>query len=268
MRKIITGSVALKILYPDFKRIPKDLDYFTITKVKSQEPGIEYLENPVIFESGLYYPYLEDCDIITEIGLLTVKASHLFFHKDRFDKDMWDIQFLIDKGHNIDVKLYYNLIDQWKRILTKKIRRSNLQMSSEDFFSNNIKTEIDHDTMHELLIKHPYFKGQLEPTYKLVLKNDAQVDVDENKFNLLTFEQKCNLVVEEVMLMATERRPTAYYKAAYKWMLDKFIREHAPYWEALFIIQNYKLLLIPQFDFIIFLNKQINEHRNFKQSIK
>lgn len=93
-----------------------------------------------------------------------------------------------------------------------------------------------------MLIQHKYF-NQDNPTYTLILKDNCEVDVDENKYNTLTELQKYNLVFEEVAIMCYERYNNMYYKAGYAKMLKKFIISHAPIWEALWIIQNHKLLL-------------------------
>lgn len=116
-------------------------------------------------------------------------------------------------------------------------------IKSKDFFDNAITCKIPHDTLHELLIKHEYFKGQEKPTYSLILKDNCEVDVDEDKFNQLTELQKYNLVFEEVAVMAAERFKDKHYQASYAKMLKKFIISHAPIWEALWIIENHKLLL-------------------------
>ena len=156
-------------------------------------------------------------------------------------------------------ELFYKLFDFWEKKHGKR-KASNLNMSAADFFNNNVGFPVDHDEMHEMLITHPYFEGQKHPTYPKILKDGAEVDVDHNKFLLLTEKEKYNLVFEEVANMATERYNKMYYKAAYEKMLKKFIISHCPLWEGIWIVQNHKELLttIP-FNFIKFLNQKINE---------
>ena len=83
----------------------------------------------------------------------------------------------------------------------------------------------------------------------------------------VTFElqekEKFNLVFEEVAVMALERYGDMYYKKAYNRMLKKFILNHCPIWEGIWIVQNHKELLqnIP-FNFMEFLNKQIKQNEN------
>jgi aspartyl/asparaginyl-tRNA synthetase len=129
-------------------------------------------------------------------------------------------------------------------------------MSANDFFTNAIKYPIKHDDLHEMLIKHSHFKGQLTPTYCKILKDDSEVDVSEDKFNMLSFEEKLNLVQEEVMVMAMERSFHPDYRINYNIMLKKFILNHAPLWEAIFIIFNYPKLIKPFFNYKQFLNNE------------
>jgi hypothetical protein len=231
---ILIGSRAIKHWFPDFKRDPKDWDYiiFEGEKVlKSNEIRIENLINPVF--TGYEYP------IILPNDLYTLKMSHMFWDIN-WDKHMFDIQFLKDKGCKINIELFHKLYEFWNSYHSKN-RRSDLVMNAEDFFDNALKCEYDHDFIHTLL--NPY------PTFNKVLKDGAEVEVDENKFHLLSYEEKCDLVYEEVMVMAWERWPKLDYRRAYSKMLKKFIINHAPIWEAIFIIENFKELHKPKFNY-------------------
>jgi len=245
--KVLIGSTVIKKYYPDFPRIPKDIDY-AVDKYIKNEDGIEYLLNPII------------CSMYANGGeinlnhLLTLKVSHLFWDIN-WEKHMFDVQFLLSKGLKIDIDLFYKLYEYWNTYHNKN-KRSDLKMTSKDFFNNALKCEYSHDWLHTLL-KNP-------PTFMLVLKDGAEVDVCEDKFNALSFQQKCDLVFEEVAIMGFERYSHLYYKTAYSKMLKKFIISHAPLWEALFIIENYKLLLIPKFNFLQFLTNKIHEHNTVK----
>ena len=145
--------------------------------------------------------------------------------------------------------LFYKLYKFWNTIHNKN-NRSNLDMSSNEFFNNALKTP--HDYYHTLLNE--------SPIYTKILKDGAEVDVSEDKFNDLSFEDKCNLVREEVMVMAYERYKNYNFMKAYSIMLKKFILNHAPIWEAIFIIENYIILHRPQFDYF----KKIEEKLKIK----
>ena len=98
------------------------------------------------------------------------------------------------------------------------------------------------------------------PTYTKVLKDGAEVNVSEEKFNNLTFEDKCNLVREEVEVMSWERWSKKDYRVAYNMMLKKFILNHAPIWEAIFIIENYVLLQKPIRNHFKIIESQLNKN--------
>jgi hypothetical protein len=246
---LIIGSTAIKHWYPDFKREPKDVDYAVNDKIgyKSQH-DIEYLENPILYkeeykdywklDGGNYY--------LSPVGLLTLKMSHLFWDIN-WPKHMFDTQFLLDKVGVYDEELFYDLLEFWKEY-HPKVRRSNLVMSKEDFFTNAINyNEHEHDHLHTLI--NPV------PMYTRLLKDGKDVELDEDKFHLLSFEEKLEVVREEVYIMAYERFKNMHHIPAYKKMLDKFIMLHAPTYMALFAIENYKMLLKPKFNYI----KQIED---------
>lgn len=260
---MIIGSLAIKHHFPDHNREVKDIDIAISSKhnpeINSQY-RIERLENSVLLDYVKeVYGYMPEYCPPDE--LYTLKISHIFW--DVFwEKNMWDTVFLQEKGCKLIRPLFDKLYQYWNKVHGKN-KRSDLKMSAEDFFDNALNYHIDHDTMHEMLIKHPYFENQDKPTYTLILKDGAEVEVDENKYNNLTEQQKFNLVFEEVAVMATERYSKRYYKAAYNRMLKKFIIGHAPIWEALWIIENYKNLStnIP-FNFLKFLNENGNNNDN------
>lgn len=246
--KKIIGSTSIRYYYPDFPREPKDIDYLVEDKSKyKNSKGIEYMENPVLlseFDNGIN-GYLS-CDL-----LYTLKVSHLFWPIN-WHKHMFDIQFLYKKGHRINKPLFCKLVEYWNTIHGKP-KRSDLNMTSNDFFNNAIKTEVDHDTMHTFL--NPV------PIYTKILKYGAEVEVCEEKFNNLSHEDKLELVREEVYLMSWERLGNRNYIEAYSWMLEKFIREHAPIFEFFFIVENYIELHRPKYNYVKVLNEKINQYK-------
>ena len=241
---ILIGSTRIKQLFPDFPREPKDEDYAVEnrTVLVSKENRMEKLYNPII------------CSICTngEISanqLYTLKTSHLFWDIN-WEKHMFDVQFLKKKGCVLNKELFYQLYNFWNDIHGKN-KRSVLNMSAEDFFNNAVQCEYSHDWLHTLI--------KQVPTYTKILKDGAEVDVDEIKFNSLTEEEKEDLVREEVYVMAYERYNKSDYRKAYSVMLKKFIISHAPIWEALWIIENYILLHKQKIDFIQLLNEKIKQ---------
>lgn len=255
---MIIGSTAIRYHFPDFPREPKDVDVIKGSKFNDYFPidfKREYLENPILLE------YCKDEDFLNKDSLYTLKISHVFWDLENgsWDKHIWDIQWLKQKGCKFIPDLFYQLYDYWN-IVHGKNKRSDLDMEADEFFDNAVNFPINHDYLHELLVRHPYFCGE-PPTYKKILKDGAQVDVSEEKYNSLTELEKFNLVFEEVAVMSFERFNKLHYKKAFGRMLKKFIISHAPIWESVWIIQNHKELLINiPFDYFTHL-KQQNEFK-------
>jgi hypothetical protein len=232
---ILIGSSAIKYWYPDFPREPKDKDYAVDNKSLKSTRETEYLYNPVLRRC---YPECSSTKskynrVLKPNALYTLKISHMFWDIN-WNKHLYDIQWLTEKGCKVIPALFYELYDYWNQYHSKN-KRSDLKMSANQFFDNAVKCEFDHDTLHTL-IKNP-------PTYTKVLI--GEVEVSEEKFNKLSFQEKCDLVQEEIYIMAWERMSNKDYRQAYEIMLKKFIISHAPLWEALFILTNYKHLYKP-----------------------
>jgi len=264
---MIIGSQAILYHFPDFKRVPKDYDIVAFDEYNKQDlirihrgtPNLklEVLLNPVLLnwcksEGGIP-------NICPKNELYTLKISHCFWDIN-WEKHMWDAQFLKEKGCIFIPELFYKLFNYWE--ITHGLRNSSkLNMTANDFFNNALPNSHEHDVLHELL-KHSYF-NQEEPTYKKVLKDGAEVDVDVNKFNLLSEKEKFNLAFEEVAIMSWEkgRFPASmFWKRKYTRMLKKFILSHCPIWEGIWIIQKHKSLINPPFD--------VNEHLNKEYAIR
>lgn len=237
MEKLLIGSAGIKHWFPDFPRDCKDYDYLT-----REENSTEFVDGVMIEKHNI--PYLLDLtdeEIALEPDLIyTLKVSHIFWDI-KWEKHIFDIVFLKAKGCKLNKDLFYKLYNFWENKHGVP-KRSDLEMSKEDFFNNCMPKNLpSHDYIHTLIVEIP--------TYKKVLKDGADVEVDENKFNQLTHEEKLELVREEVYVMAWERLNGRDYRIGYTWMLKKFILSHAPFYEALFIIENYYELRKPLFNY-------------------
>jgi hypothetical protein len=242
---IIIGSTAIKSYFPDFPREPKDLDYAVKDldeKVNARQilkdfeethtQRVEFLENPIVCK------YANEAVLRPDL-MLTLKMSHLFWDID-WDKHMFDVQFLLKQGAKYNKDMFEELYPYWNELHGQN-KRSDLKMTKEDFFDNALK-EFDHDHLHTLL--NP------EPTYISMLADDAEVEIDEQKFMNSTQEAKENLVKEEVYVMAFERYRALGYRRANLRMLKKYIISHVPMFAAPFVIENYVKLLKPEYDFV------------------
>jgi hypothetical protein len=250
---ILIGSKAIKHWFPDFPREPKDTDWAIISERYLQnsekKENEELLVNPVLCNA---YNWPNNPTICGPDELYTLKMSHLFWDIN-WEKHEWDATWLREKGCSLNYPLFHKLYAYFNELHGKN-KRSDLKMSASDFFDNALICEYDHDWLHTLL--------KPLPTFNKVLKDGAEVEVDYNKFQMLTEQEKEDLVREEIYIMAFERWPNMYYKRAYGRMLKKFILSHAPLWEAIWILENYKRLCKTDFNFIKHLNQKINERRS------
>ena len=248
-RTLIIGSTAMRHHFPDFNRSPKDLDIAvedssSITSTK----GVEYLGNPILFK---YVP--EGQEYIDPNMLLSLKMSHLFFDIN-WAKHMWDAQFLLNKGCSYDMTLIEELYDFWKEYHPRH-RRSNLNMSKDNFFTNAINyDEHEHDYLHTLI--NP------TPMYTKILVDGKDVEICPSKFDNLTHEEKLDVVREEVYVMAYERYKNDHFMVANAKMLKKFIMQHAPMWMFPFVVKNYVSLNRANKDFLTLIQKQTKNEKH------
>lgn len=246
-KELIIGSTAIKHHFPDFNRTPKDLD-IAVSDVKGyvNKRGIEYLENPIIFK------YSNDDEFISKDLLLSLKMSHLFFDIN-WNKHMYDVQFLLDKGCKYDEQAIFDLYDFWKQYHRSK--RSDLNMTKEKFFTNKVNyDEHEHDDLHKII--------NSEPLYLSILKDGEEVLTCPDKFSQLSYEDKLELVREEVYVMAYERFRNDHFLIAHNRMLNKFIMQHVPLWMFTFTVENYKKLIRAKINFIELINN--NKNGKFK----
>lgn len=236
---VIIGSTAIKHHFPHFNRQPKDIDYAVSSRdglTSTRE--VEFLLNPVLnrWTSEKFCP---------PNLLLTLKMSHLFWDLN-WDKHMFDVQFLLDEGATMDKKFFFEMLEYWKEN-NPKIKRSRLDMSKEEFFTNAVNyNEHEHDYLHTLIND--------SPMYTRILKDGQEVELDMSKWEELSHEDKLETIREEVYVMAWERFKKDSWVTAYRKMLRKFIRQHAPEDMAIYAILNYKDLLTPKVNYINIIN--------------
>lgn len=242
---LIIGSTAIKHYYPHFKRSPKDLDYVVEDRKKyKREEGVEYLENPIILKhqkDGYLSPSL----------LTSLKVSHLLWDIN-WEKHLFDLQFLLSEGNTWDLDLVRELRVYWESALPK-VRRSKLEMTKEDFFTNGVNKDTnEHDYLHTLLVEIP--------AYTKILKDGCEVELDEDKWDALSFEEKSDVVFEESAVMDFERRPKLNFREGYRIQLKENIQKHFPEYISLWAIKNYIKLERPKFNYKIKIENELQKN--------
>jgi hypothetical protein len=248
INKVLIGSKALNYHYPDYPiKENTDTDYAVDIPnlLSDKKNNIEFLYNPIICNMYKNNPI----KIISPDDLLSLKISHMFWDIN-FDKHMYHIQFLLDKGHQYDLDIINELKEYWLKV-HPKIRRSNLVQSKEEFFNNNVNEDTEqHDHLHTLI--NPI------PMYTLLLKEGSEVELDESKWGNLTFEQKCDVVFEESAVMAYERyTERTHYREAYRLQVKDNIIKHFPFYIAMFAIENYKKVYQPKINYRELINNKL-----------
>jgi len=238
MKKLLTGSSILKQHFPEYRE-PKDIDYFVDEKGRVRNGNEEYLYNPIIFNHPMLYRDGE----LTLQGLFNVKLSHIRFNIN-WEKHMFDIQYMLENcpnDCNIDELYQKEQFEFWEEYLPK-VRRSKLEQDKEEFFKNAVNEDVhQHDFLHTLIAE--------TPAYTKLLKEGATVELDENKWHNLCNKERDEVVLEEAIVMASERF-NGNIVSSYRRQLKDNIIKHYPSYIARHAILNYKQLQKPTKDSI------------------
>lgn len=256
--RVLVGSKAITLHYPDFPRLPRDTDFFIDHDkyVENHVPGLEYFFSPPIMNWLRSYGECiplpsgsSECYYAGVNELYTIKVSHAFWDlkNHSWEKHMFDAAWLKDKGAVLIEDFYHVLYSTWEEHYGEK--KANLNVSAEEFFNGNVKRVYEHDSIHESIAYGD------EPLFNRILREDSEVAVDRRRFEALSWDDKARLVREEVYATALERVliPNDYTGspgAAYGWALKKLITSFSKGWFPLWIVQNYKELRKPDCDFV------------------
>lgn len=232
---IAIGSTAAKYHGVDLGRLPKDLDLF------SKDPA--YKGNDTFWHPKLLeYFGRNDTRIATVSELYTIKVSHSFWALPGWSKHMADQMLLKKAGGRLIEDLYRPLYSIW----TEKhgAKRLNLDMSKDEFFTDAVVRVYDHDSIHDSVAYGD------EPLYKLILKDGAEVDIDNRKLWELDHDVLVQLFREEVCATALERAmiPSDYKASpgkAYTWALRRTMTSLTKGKSALFMSLHFEEMYKP-----------------------
>lgn len=208
---MLIGSQVLKHWYSDFYREPVDSDYLGDYNSKSDKE--EVLCIPPLSEFfAKRRVHSIDHEMMPDI-IYTLKCSHIMFDVN-WIKHTNDIRWLqTNTDCSIILSLYYDLVQYFKTIHRRV--EPDFSKSKEEFFSDKVERELDHDQLHIHIANE---LGLKEPTYKQ-FSNDESVELDMDKIIKIDTDVKIQLVKEEILVIACERFmnygvKTAYMKAA------------------------------------------------------
>lgn len=194
-----------------------------IIKWKDIPTPVEYLFSDGISSLDLILNNLcTDSDYATISVIYSLRKAHIHF-PIKFNKHIGDFMFLRKKLREIkgislidDLNSVNDLLDEYPALTYThfketekrlgKLRTPKMDQSTEEFFGkskNYVKSYYIHDNMH-LAMSHDEEKGV--PTYIKILKDGSEVETDEWKWHELTTQEKIWAVLEEVYVIALERK--------------------------------------------------------------
>lgn len=189
---IIIGSVAAYHWFSD-TRIPKDVDIITVNSFQKTNSIQDIKQHHAVSSiiSASSDKVFADPDI-----LFTIKVSHANWDI-KWEKTMFDISFLKEKGCKLNLELLFKLTEVWKNIHGKK--SVNLMQSVSDFFNDYVQREQNHEKMHELTAFNGYpMHEKIRPDLNIVM-------CSEDKFNALSSEEQFETALEEIIVTSIER---------------------------------------------------------------
>jgi hypothetical protein len=191
--KLIIGSVALRHWFED-ARDPKDIDILTPCEVTASIAGIvetQWHDEGEFLIGKSKDPIFADPDL-----LYSIKVSHA--HWDvKWQKTMFDIEFLRRKGAKLDLEVYTRLLPIWEQVHGKKKVNMNQMMTT--FFKDTVKREYDHEQLHELV------KFTDRPMHERIRPNLSNAWCSEDMWNNLGAKYREFCALEEIMATAIER---------------------------------------------------------------
>ena len=191
------GSQAIKHWFSDFYRKPTDTDIICEDKSRFKGTDVKYAK---CFDNLLNSEQHNIKNIASPNALYTIKVSHSFFPV-HWEKTMRDISFLQNKKCSLIRESYNELYEFWCEFHKAKSDKSrmNFNVPNEKFFKPTVDRKFQHDLLHKLI------KFNNKPMYSLIKNDPKMAQIDENLFNKLSTEQKRELILEEVYVIALER---------------------------------------------------------------
>ena len=252
MTKLLIGSRALEYWFGSIDIKPStDFDVISESPIEGCEfHDIKFLNNADVEKYSTSATYLlpdgSYANVVKPLGLALIKRSHLWrdlsfpkhithYHKVLGAYRVWsneDIQFL-----NTRIELTKQAFPQG---------HPNLMQSKDDFFDDAVVKKYQHDDLHEM------FAFYDKPLYTRLLRNENLAWCEEDKWNTLSYDEKCKCVAEEVYVIATERLLIPFknkypYKIAFFKALQKVCTTLCSGWFRDFAIDNYPEI-VAQYD--------------------
>lgn len=211
------GSHLIKKYFNDF-RVPNDIDWVTndIYELKKSTKDVEYY----------FIPFSPDREMTSD-EIYTVKVSHAIYDI-HWKKTMSDIRFLQIKGCKVIPDLLNKLREYWIGVHGEQ-KRTDFEVLPGKFFEDRVRRKFDHDDLHKMLNPNPTY-------FKMI---DGGVTPNPEKFELLTQDEKKELMFEEAFVISIERFFNQPDKNGYNKAQQNLVTKLHPVWLADFVIENW-----------------------------
>lgn len=233
---LIIGSVAMYHWFKDARQ-PKDIDLLSQVVTK-QLPVLDSQWHDVaqkIIDNNTD-PVFADPDV-----LYTLKVSHAQWDIN-WDKTVYDIVFLKQKGCKIIKELHPDLVKVWENVHGKKSVKMNEPV--EEFFKKYVVRKFNHEKVHESVA---YYN---KPMHERIRPDLSNVWCSSEMFFNLPLEMQYATGKEELLVTAIERfnltsnstktQCLVALQKAYKLLCTSMTKG----WFALFLVENYKEIFL------------------------
>lgn len=245
---ILVGSKALDIVLGTNKAINSDYDVVS--------DKVELDCDTIVLPKHIIDMIPNNYGVATLDALYTLKCSHLSF--DIFwKKHKNSVLFIKSKGAKLIKPLYDVLYAHWCKVNTKE--HLSLYKTKIEFFTDNVTYVYDHDYLHEL-VSYPN-----KPVYTHCLKENCEVAIDKDKFDVLPYDQKLRMFKEEITVIACERwllNPKCigkyHWLQAYDMALHKTCVDLTKNWASSFIVENLDFYAKADYSYFEYLLSKLN----------
>jgi hypothetical protein len=235
----ITGSAACYHWFPD-SRVPGDIDILTPARITSQNTDVCFVDPQWNNAAAEIIRKNKDPVFVDPDSLLTIKVSHAHWNI-KWQKTLFDVDFLQSKGAKFDLELYNLLVLCWEQIHGKK--QVNLNQPVAEFFQDAVVRKYDHEILHQLVA----FGDR--PMHERIRKDLNNAFCDENLFLQLSPQEQLQTAMEEMLVTAIERNSITENSSSFDRIvavnsaLKLLIVSMTKGWFGRFLIFNHRELL-------------------------
>jgi len=182
--------------------------------------------------------------VASPFALIILKASHICFPLNTWEKTFADYHFL--KNKLTLSPLWFDRYEALQKRIEKTKKRYGFKehkfdVSNEKFFNDSVKRVLPHDKLHGI------FAFNLNPMFLKVKKDINKAEISYDLFCSLDYQDQLKLMVEEIVVLTVERKliPALQEEKEInlsnelKDMFKKMCTHYLPFDFRLFAVHNY-----------------------------